>query len=248
MRHQRLGRVRSLTAMSIFDIAILAVLFISVAFGFYRGSVSSLLGLAACLLSVVAAFYIGPQLASALSANQGVTEMLATYTDATSLVGDYALANTLVSGMSDALIQTVLKSVSLPDSIAAILRSNLSGAVFASAGMNTVNDYVAYTIVAVVLQSFSFVLCYFVCFVLLHGIVALIGHIFYFPVLKHFDGLAGGIYGLLRGVIVLYVLCLMVPVIRTIIPVDLLSRYLGESVLSPIFVSDGFFARIVTGL
>lgn len=122
--------------MNIMDLAILAVLFISVAFGFYRGSVSSLLGLAACLISVVVAFFAGPQLASLLSANRGVTEMLATYTDAGSLVGDYSLATTQVSGMSAALIQTVLKSVSLPDSIAAILQSNLSSAAFASAGMD----------------------------------------------------------------------------------------------------------------
>lgn len=234
--------------MNIMDLAILAVLFISVAFGFYRGSVSSLLGLAACLISVVVAFFAGPQLASLLSANRGVTEMLATYTDAGSLVGDYSLATTQVSGMSAGLIQTVLKSVSLPDSIAAILQSNLSSAAFASAGMTTVNDYVSYTIVAVVLQSFSFVVCYFTSFILLHAAVGLIGHVFYFPVLKHFDGLMGGVYGLLRGVITLYVLFLLVPVIRTIIPVDLLTRYLGQSALSAIFTSDGFFARIVTGV
>ena len=58
----------------------------------------------------------------------------------------------------------------------------------------------------------------------------------------------GGVYGLLRGVITLYVLFLLVPVIRTIIPVDLLTRYLGQSTLSAIFTSDGFFARIVTGV
>ena len=58
----------------------------------------------------------------------------------------------------------------------------------------------------------------------------------------------GGVYGLLRGVITLYVLFLLVPVIRTIIPVDLLTRYLGQSALSAIFTSDGFFARIVTGV
>ena len=51
--------------------------------------------------------------------------LVGTYTDAGSLVGDYSLATTQVSGMSAALIQTVLKSVSLPDSIAAILQSNL---------------------------------------------------------------------------------------------------------------------------
>ena len=39
----------------------------------------------------------------------------------------------------------------------------------------------SYTIVAVLLQSFSFVVCYFISFILLHAAVGLIGHVFYFP-------------------------------------------------------------------
>ncbi len=234
--------------MNIIDFAILAVLFVSIIFGFYRGSVATLFGLTACLISVVIAFFAGPHLSALLSGNQGVTEMLTTYTDAGSLVGDYALATTKADGISEALIQTVLKSVSLPNCIENILHSNLSNASFASAGLTTVNDYVSATIVAVVLQSFSFVLCYFAAFILLHAVIGLIGHVFYYPVLKHLDGVVGGIYGLLRGIVTLYVLFLLMPVIRTIIPSDLITRYLGEGILSSVFASDSFFARIVTGI
>ncbi len=233
--------------MSIIDLIILLILFVSVAFGFYRGSIASVLGLSACLLSLLCAFWLGPRLASLLGSNRGVTELLITYTDAGSLVGDYSLATTQVSGMSTAAIQTVLKSVSLPDSIAAILESNLMHAVFAPSGMTTVNDYVSYTIVAVVLQSVSFVVCFFLSFVLFHMVISLIGHVFPYPVLHHLDGLAGGVFGLLRGVLVLYVLFLLVPVLNTVIPLDLLEQYLGPGKLSEIFSSASFFTRIATG-
>lgn len=136
MRHQRMGRVRALKRYEYHGSCHPGRAVYQRRLRLLPGLCIFASGLAACLISVVVAFFAGPQLASLLSANRGVTEMLATYTDAGSLVGDYSLATTQVSGMSAALIQTVLKSVSLPDSIAAILQSNLSSAAFASAGMD----------------------------------------------------------------------------------------------------------------
>ena len=233
--------------MNIIDILILLVLFISIAYGFYRGSVATLLGLAGCLAAFVFAYFAAPYLAAWLGSNRGVTELLVTYTDAGSLVGDYSLATTQVATMSESAIQTVLKSVSLPSGIAAILRNNLAGAAFASVGMTTVNDYVSYTIVAVVLQSASFVCCFFAAFIAAHALISLVSHVFHFSVLKHFDGLMGGVFGLLRGALVLYVLFLMLPVVTTVIPLDLLDPFIEESSLSAIFALDSFFTRIVTG-
>jgi len=233
--------------MNIIDVLLLLVVFVSVIFAVYRGAVASLLGLAACLLSLMCALIAGPYLASALGGNQGVTSMLSTYTDAGSLVGDSSLASTAVQGMSEATIEAVLKSVHLPDSMESILRNTLSNSVFAAAGKRTVNEYVSATIVSVVLQAVSFVLCFLLCFLALHMLINLVDHVFYFPVLKHFDALAAGVFGLLRGVLVLYVLFLLVPLVRTVIPLDIVERYIGQSALAPLFASDGFFARVVTG-
>ena len=234
--------------MNIIDFLLLLVIAVSVAFAVYRGSVASLLGLAACLGSLVIALYAGPLLARVLGGNQGVTDLLTTYSDAGSQVGDYALATTQVNTMREATLEAVSKSVHLPDSIERILHQNLAARVFTSAGMRTVNEYITATIVSVLLEAGSFVIAFLLCCLALHMVINLISHVYDFPVLTHFDGLLAAVFGLLRGMLILYVLFLLVPLLRTIIPLDILDRYIDQSTLTPLFASDSFFTRIIGGM
>ncbi len=233
--------------MNIIDIALLLILLSSIAFGMYRGAVASLWGLIACVVSYPLTLLLSPYLSAWLGSFGGVMELLATYTDANALVGDYTLATTAVQGISESALQAVINSLNLPDTILGILKSNMVGSVFSSSGLVTVNDYVAYTIVAVSLQAVSFVCTYIFCATVLHFIITMLNHVFRFPVLKHFDGLVGGVFGALRGMLILYVLFLLVPLVLTIIPVTLVSELFESSTLSQVFSSSGFFIRVVTG-
>ena len=144
-------------------------------------------------------------------------------------------------------LETVMKNVTLPPLIQDILRQNLLTSAF-SGSANTVNEYVTSTIVTVLLQAGSFMLCYFACFLALHVVINLVDHVFYFPVLRHFDWAMAAVMGLLRGIAVIWVLLLAVPVIRIVIPFDLLEQYLSQSKLLPLIDSDAFFLRVVSGL
>ena len=137
--------------------------------------------------------------------------------------------------------------MTLPPLIQDILRQNLLTSAF-SGSANTVNEYVTSTIVTVLLQAGSFMLCYFACFLALHVVINLVDHVFYFPVLRHFDWAMAAVMGLLRGIAVIWVLLLAVPVIRIVIPFDLLEQYLSQSKLLPLIDSDAFFLRVVSGL
>ena len=77
--------------------------------------------------------------------------------------------------------------------------------------------------------------------------VSLIAHVFKLPLLKQLDWLAGGAFGLARGALILYVIFLLIPILSTIIPLDNFNELLAQSTLAPIFQSDGFFARMVSG-
>lgn len=233
--------------MNIVDIVILAVLAISVIYGFYHGFVHTVLSVACCLVSVMVGMYFGPQLSQILRANEGVTQTLATYTDAVARVGDYELASTPVEGMSDSLIAQVLSSVELPKSISSILESNLVNASFSGTFMSTVNDYVSNTVVAVAINILCFVVCFAAAYLLLSMVTNLIKHVFKFPLLKMMDWLAGGIFGLLRGAMLVYVIFLLVPILSTVLPVDGFEALLAESKLASIFMSDGFFAGVIAG-
>lgn len=233
--------------MNIIDIIILVILGVSMIYGVYRGFVHTLLSVACCLLSVLIAFAFGPRLSAIVSNSKGVSSTLATYTDAVARVGDYDLAAANVSQLSDSLVNQVLENVSLPQSIQNILRSNLSNQAFAGTGLSTVNDYVSNTVVAVAINILCFLACFALSYVVLSLLLSLIQHVFRLPLLRQLDWLAGGAFGLMRGALLLYALFLVVPLLSTIIPLDAFNELLSQSALSPIFQSDGLFARVISG-
>ncbi len=233
--------------MNIVDIVILAVVAISVIYGFYHGFVHTVLSVGCCLVSVVLAMHFAPQLSAVLRSNEGVTQTLANYTDAVARVGDYELASTQVQGMETGLIQQVLSSVELPSSIAVILENNLKNASFSGTFMTTVNDYVSNTVVAVAINVLCFVVCFAVIYFLLSMVINLIKHVFKFPLLKMLDWLAGGAFGFVRGAVLVYMLFLLVPILSTVLPVDGFDALLQESRLASLFMSDGFFAGVIAG-
>ena len=233
--------------MNIIDIVILVVLGISALYGIYRGFMHTILSLACCLVSVILAFSFSPKLAQWIRNNPGISSTLATYTDAGARVGDSDLANTSVQELPDYMLQQILDNVTLPQPIAEILQNNLTNRVLENTNENTVNDYVSKTIVTVVIDILSFIACFIVAYLVLSLLINLIHHVFKLPLLKQLDWLAGGIFGLLRGAMTLYVIFLLIPIISTVIPLDSFNVLLSESSLAPIFQSDGFFAKAIAG-
>ena len=70
----------------------------------------------------------------------------------------------------------------------------------------------------------------------------------HFPALRMMDRMTGMLFGLIRGMVVVYVLFLLVPVISTVVPGQGVETYLAGSKLAGIFINDGFFARVVNAM
>ncbi len=234
--------------MNVIDIVILVILGASLIYGLYRGFIHTILSVACCLLSVFLAFSYGPKLAQVVSGNQGVSSTLATYTDAVTRVGDFSLANTPVSQLTDGMVEQVLQSVSLPDPIASILRNNLKSQSFSGTGLTTVNQYVSNTVVAVAVNILCYIVCFAVSYLVLSLVLSLVQAVFKLPLLKQLDWLAGGAFGLIRGALLLYVIFLLIPILSTVIPLDAFNDLLAQSTLAPIFQSNGFFGSVISGI
>ncbi len=234
--------------MNVIDIVILIVLGASLVYGLYRGFVHTILSVACCLLSVLLAFTFGPRLSQIVSGNQGVSDTLVNYTDAVTRVGDFSLANTPVGQLTEGMIDQVLDSASLPEPIASILQNNLKNQSFSEAGVSTVNDYVSNTVVAVAVNILCYIVCFAVSYLVLSVVLSLIQAVFKLPLLKQLDWLAGGIFGLIRGALLLYVIFLLIPILSTVIPLDSFNDLLAQSTLAPIFQSNGFFGSVISGI
>ncbi|NLX83648.1 MAG: CvpA family protein [Clostridiales bacterium] len=233
--------------MNVVDGILLFVLAISVIYGLYHGFIQSVASLAGLGVSILAGLIFGPQLASLLAKSQPVRDVLVNYSDAVVRVGDYELASSPVTTVSGSLLDTVLGSVSFPDSVKSLLKDNIITQAFSKNGLSTVNEYVSNTLIQTVLSVVSFLICCLIAYVIWIFLVSVVRHVFEFPILKQLDWLAGGLFGLARGAVICYLLVLLIPLIQVMVPDERFLAFLQSSQVADIFRNDGFFVRVIRG-
>ena len=233
--------------MAIVDIIILAILGISVLVGMYRGFVASVASLGGCALSVGLSFWLNPRLVEWVQSNPDVIRTLMSYTDAGTRIGDQTLAQSSVATLGESGIAEILSKVNLPGPLQELLRNNLQGQVFRSAGLTQVGDYVSQTIVSAVVNVLCFVVCFIACFLVIHLVLGFLKAIFRFPVLKQLNALVGGGFGLLRGALLCFVAFALLPLVQTALPVEQIDQLIGESTLAPLFNSQHLITAIMNG-
>ncbi len=232
--------------LNIVDYVIIGVVAISVLFGLYRGFVASVLSMGGGLISFLSSFALYPKLAALIQNNQELQRTLLHYTDASSRIGDLELALTNVINLGRDGIDQVLQNVNLPAPLDDILRVNLENLVYGTQGAaSTVADYVSQTI----LQASINIICFLVCFAGLYIVISLglnlIRAVFRLPVLKQLDSLAGGVFGILRGILICLVVFTLIPLVQTMLPLDFITELLDESTLAPIFMNGNLITAIM---
>ena len=233
--------------MNTVDIVIVAILGLSVLVGLYRGFVSSVTSLGGCALSLGASFWLSPKLVSWVQSNPELLRTLMSYTDAATRIGDQTLARTEVSALTGNTIQDILTRVNLPAPLDTLLKNNLENQVFQPSNLTQVGDYVSQTIVGAVLNVLSFIVCFVALMLVFHVVLNFLKVVFRFPVLKQLNSLAGGIFGLLRGVLLCFVAFALLPLIQTMVPLEGLEQLVAGSSLAPIFNSGELILAIMNG-
>ena len=211
--------------MNIIDIAIIAVLAVSTLYGLYRGFVSGVLSVAALIGSAALAFATCGQLAAWLQGNRTLVDTLLYYTDAGSRIGDLELSLLTVSQATESLLAQVLAQAKLPAAFETAFVNALSSA---PAGM-TLSSLLSNTIVSVTL------LIHMICYV------------FELPVLRHLDALAGGLFGLVRGALLVFIFFALVPIVLAVAPIEQLQTLIDGSRLAPMFDSGIILSILRSG-
>lgn len=230
--------------MNIIDICILIVLGVSVVFGLYRGFISGVLSVGALIGSVLFAFAAGGQLAAWLSGNQTLVDTLLYYTDAGSRVGSLNLSLLTVSQVSSSALAQILESAKLPAAFETAFVDRLAASPASMGVVEVMNQ----TIVSVSLSILSFLICFLVAYVALTFLIHLVQYVFELPVLRHLDALIGGVFGLARGVLLVFIFFALVPIALAVVPVEQLSQLIEASALAPMFDSQIILTILRGGL
>ena len=230
--------------MNIIDIMILAVLAVSVIFGMHRGFISGVLSLAALIGSAALAFATSGELAAWLKGNQTLVNTLLYYTDAGSRISSLDLSLLPVAQIGEGTLAQILQSANLP---AAFESAFLTG-IASAGGSVTVSQLLSETIVSVSISILSFLICFLLAYVVLTFVIHLIQYVFELPVLRHLDALIGGVFGLVRSVLLLFILFTLVPIVMAVVPIEPLQALIDGSQLAPLFDSRLILAILNGGI
>ena len=151
----------------------------------------------------------------------------------------------------ESAIQNAIASVSDKLSVVSkAFEANVRAQMFQRLGISTLADYLDQTIWQAVFNVGAFILCFIALYVLACLVVNLLDHVISFPLVRGFDWLLGGIFGLARGlVVVVLVLCLL-PAIVEIVSPDFAESLRTGSVLYSYVTQMDFLnvGTLVTGL
>ena len=229
--------------LNVFDLAVVAVLLLSVIYAVYRGAVQTVLNVGALVLAVLLAYPMSKPMTTAVSDNTAITSQLLTFTDAVARVGDVELANTRVTGIRSDTIDQVITNVGLPQVMADILRRNLEGGASVESDM-TVNDYVQQTVLSTAIRILCYLFSAAVLYLVLALLISLMNYIFHFPLVRGLDWLVAALFGLARGTVLSALLLLLAPLASTAIPLDAFRELLAGSALAARLMNPGFFTGI----
>ena len=240
--------------LNLLDITIIVILAFYLISGMYRGFITSLLTTIGFVGAWFGAQQLYPRVAQLALSNQTLMAVLNQYLEPETFFESHSQAVSTVSEViagGEAAIQNAVSAVSAKLSVVSkAFEANVRAQMFQRLGINTLADYLDQTIWQAAFNVGAFILCFIALYVLACLVVNLLDHVISFPLVRGFDWLLGGIFGLARGlVMVVLVLCLL-PAIVEIVSPDFAESLRTGSVLYSYVTQMDFLnvGTLVTGL
>jgi len=168
------------------------------------------------------------------------------YTEGSEYVAitDVELTRAPISSISSDQLHTVLQNADMPLPMDRCVIKNIASEAFRDSGVTTLGDYFNQTIVCVVINILALILIFAVVRLILGFVIR---GVEYgrggFPVLSRGDGVIGAGLGLIHGVLMMFVIFLIVPVMLTVLPK--LYEFLSESFFGEFFYQANFLLALI---
>lgn len=236
--------------MNIVDIVALVILAFSLFSGMYKGFITSTLALLGFCGAWIASLATYQYLVAAVTANEGLMKVLSGLTSAVDLFKTNALANLQVAAASTADIEQAAGEIGIPV-INELFKKNVVGQVFANSGLSTMGEYLSETLLDTVLNVMAFVLMFIVIYAAILLVVNMLNNVFRFPALRHLDWLLGGLFGLVRGAVIVMLIFAIVPTVSSALEsmnISLLTELVNESTIGSFFQNSNLVSNTLQSI
>ena len=221
--------------MNIVDIIIIAILVYCLLAGMYKGMIASGISLLGFAGAWIGAKSVYQSISNLALSNTTLMAVLNQYLEPETFFTEHAVATSTINDVlagGEASISAVINSIGKNFSfISEALSANIRTQAFANLGITTMSDYFNQTLWVAVFNVASFVVAFIALYIIISILVSLLDHVISFPVLRSFDWLVGGVFGLLRATVVVVLVLNILPALTTILSPELTSSLLSQSTL-----------------
>jgi len=233
--------------VNIIDILVLVVLGFSLFAGMHKGFIASFLSTLGLIGSWFGAQRLFPILAEQVLGNSTLMGVLSTYLEPASFFDGINVSGVTAQTTVQELLSKGTDAVNGVASfigqkvpfIKDALAKNISSEAFAELNIHTLADYFDQTLWQGVFNVIAFVVAFFVLYFVATLLVNLINHVARFPMIRKVDWLVGGLFGLVRGVVISALLLAVLEPVLSAFSMELMTSLRDGSKAYGMLVGQG---------
>lgn len=231
--------------MNVVDIIIFLIMSVSIVFGMYNGLILSAIHTVSFFLSWLISLILHPTLSNIiLDKFPKLLGAVTLYTEGSAQIPTVEQRMTSISTFTTDKLTDILEKIQLPNPFSRILLNDFSQNI---EGIQTLGEYFDSTMAITVVNIFSFLILFVFIKIILTVIISIGKTVVDLPVLKKFDSIAGGGFGIIQGAFIVYLVFALVPIVIVLAPVDLIKEFLDGSKFADFFINSNIFSNFVKG-
>lgn len=234
--------------MNILDFAIIAVLGLFVLAGVYKGFLHTAIDILCYMLCAVFAFLMTPLISFRVEQNEKVFNTMLYYTEGSEYIYDVEYIKKNIAEIPNSELEEIYSRSEAAYPMNERIRANVEEAAFESSNIYTLGDYFNQTMVLVSVNIIVFFLLFVALRIILAFFVGWWNYAKPFPVLRKLELPAAIGTGLIHGVLALFLIFMVCPIVLTVLPFDVVSDLVENSKLSHFFYYSNFLLGLLPGI
>lgn len=234
--------------MNILDFAIIAALGLFALAGVYKGFLHTVLDIVIYAICAVFAFMMTPIVSFQVEQNESMFNTMLYYTEGSENIYDVEYSKKNITEISNAELEEIYARSKVAYPMDERIRSNVAEAVFERSNIYTLGDYFNQTMVLVTINILVFLVLFLGLRIVFAFLLGWWNYAHPLPVLKKLELPAAIGVGLIRGVLALFLIFMLCPIILTVLPFEFVSDLVENSRLARFFYYSNFLLGFIPGV
>ena len=226
--------------MNILALIVIVILLLYTFWGYKAGLIKTIFSICSMLVALILTLVISPHISKALQEKESVMTFFSTKVE--KALNLDKLENTAGSKLEQ------IEKLPIPKSIKDTLIDNDNSKAYDALNVKNFTSYVSHSVASVIINALSFVIVFLVLYIGLRILCAVLDIISKLPVLHQINKLTGLIAGFIRGLIVIWLLCIVLTVSSTTSWGKSCFEMINESVFLSIIYNNNFIVKFIANI